>query len=202
VRRASEKWQSEGVAAHYASERFRSARARGRDLHLVERLLDRHAPRSERLLDVPSGTGRLAAGLAARAGSYVGCDVSPAMLACFTATRVAADAGRLPFADDSFDVVVCCRLLHHLPPGGPLEGVTSELVRVSRGLVIASFWDAGSWPGLRRTRGWRRDETGRRPLARHDLELAFANSGGDVVDYAASLRFVSMQTFAAVRKER
>jgi SAM-dependent methyltransferase len=113
-----------------------------------------------------------------------------------------ADAGRLPFADDSFDVVVCCRLLHHLAPGLELERVTAELLRVSRGLVVASFWDATSWPGLRRARGWRRDETGRRPLSRRGLELAFSKAGGSVLEYAASLRFVSMQTFAAVRKQR
>lgn len=202
MRSAEEKWQSEGVATHYASERFRSPRARGRDLRLVERLLGRHAARIERVLDVPSGTGRLADGLGALGRSYAGCDVSRAMLSAFSAPRLQAHAARLPFADDTFDVVVCCRLLHHLAPGPELEGVTRELVRVSRGLVVTSFWDAASWPGLRRTRGWRRDETGRRPISRRGLERAFELGGGSVIDYAASLRFVSMQTFAAVRKVR
>lgn len=198
---ARTKWQDEAVAAHYASGRFRGERARARDARLVARLVRRHASTlAGSLLDAPCGTGRLSLPARSWSRSYVGVDVSAAMLREGEGRRVQGNATRLPFADGSFDIVLCCRLLHHLEATTELEAVARELLRVSRGLVIASFWDARSWPGLRRGRGWRRDETGRRALPRTELARAFERHGGRVRGYAASLRFVSMQTFVAITK--
>ncbi len=79
-----------------------------------------------RLLDVGCGTGTLISLLAAvpEAELLVGLDYSPAMIG-HAAAKIAAspdamklhavigDAGRLPFADESFDVVTCCNSFHH-----------------------------------------------------------------------------------------
>lgn len=67
------------------------------------------AARSE--LEVPCGTGRLSEVLATEERTYTGADAALAMLRVATARRpaarfVAADLARLPFADQSFDVVV------------------------------------------------------------------------------------------------
>jgi ubiquinone/menaquinone biosynthesis C-methylase UbiE len=87
----------------------------------VERLLGRPLRTGERVLDAGCGTGYLAAGLRrARPDLLVaGTDLSTGML---TTARdagagplVQADAGRLPFADGSFDVVAARGVLHHLP---------------------------------------------------------------------------------------
>jgi ubiquinone/menaquinone biosynthesis C-methylase UbiE len=202
VREARHKWQSESIATHYASGRFSSTRARERDMKLIEKLMVQHAPRRiESLLDAPCGTGRLAPPLSARTQRYVGADISRHMLSEFDSQRVAGNAARLPFRSDSFDLVISCRLLHHLDTSEELPQVLAELTRVSAGLVIASFWDSASWPGLRRARGWRRDETGRRAVSRGVIEEAFASCSARVVGYAASCRFVSMQTFVAARKD-
>ncbi len=94
----------------------------------------------ERVLDVATGTGLVAAELRARADcSIVGVDQSPAMLAAARARFAAvpgadvellqAEAERLPFADESFDVVSFTYLLRYVddPPA-----TMRELARVLR----------------------------------------------------------------------
>jgi len=194
-----ERWRSEAVADRYAAERFPSRRSRDRDPRLLQRLLRRTGTSLEgaRVLDVPCGTGRLAPWLA---GSRVTVevDVSPAMLHHAPPPRLLADVLSLPFADGAFEVVVCCRLLHHLDPVGELPPVVRELVRVSSGLVLASFWDSATLPALRRRLG-RRARSARRPVSRRRLEACFEAAGARVFHYLSSAPLLSMQTFAAAR---
>lgn len=202
------RWQSDDAGARYAIRRFRDPRAALRDPLLVDRILEMHGvrPSLKPLLDVPCGTGRLRGVLERRGMRYVGTDVSPSMLAEAAAvpdaSLVRADAERLPFAEDSFDVVVCCRLLHHLQDEEVLEAVVKELVRVSSRMVIASFWDSGSWHAWRRRMGLRRDEgpRGRRAISKRMLRRVFDDAGAEVVDFHHSFRFVSQQTFAVALK--
>lgn len=92
------------------------------------------------VLDVGTGTGFVAAGLAGRAAQVVGVDNSPAMLAVaadnLTAlgvdnvTLAAGDVDALGLADDSVDVAVANMvLLHHAPD--PVAMLT-EMARVVR----------------------------------------------------------------------
>jgi 2-polyprenyl-3-methyl-5-hydroxy-6-metoxy-1,4-benzoquinol methylase len=104
----------------------------------LERVLGGLLPRTGRLIDVASGTGNLAIKLA-RTGSYdevVAVDISIRSLE--VARRSAAQVGReitivqsdmkrLPFEDNSFDVLVGCAFLHHL--AFPVEFM-SEVRRV------------------------------------------------------------------------
>lgn len=89
-------------------------------------LIERVRPQpSERVLDVACGTGavtRLAAQRVGPGGTVVGTDISPAMLAA--ARRASegmsiewreADATALPFADGSFDLVLCQQGLQFFP---------------------------------------------------------------------------------------
>ncbi|MEZ3144541.1 class I SAM-dependent methyltransferase [Halobaculum sp. MBLA0143] len=96
----------------------------------------------QRVLDVGCGTGELTAVLAEETGgTVVGVDADTELL---TTARdrsrdgidgyAAGDAVRLPFAADSFDLVVCQALLVNLPePPAALR----EFARVSRDLVAA-----------------------------------------------------------------
>ena len=81
-----------------------------------------------RMLDVGCGTGTLLTFVARRpeAELLVGLDYSPVMLqhlrekaAAAPSGRklhcVQADAERLPFPDETFDVVTCCNSFHHYP---------------------------------------------------------------------------------------
>ncbi|MGA9761523.1 MAG: methyltransferase domain-containing protein [Gaiellaceae bacterium] len=91
----------------------------------------------ERALDVGTGAGALALGLAPLVGEVIGCDIVPELLT--EAAKLAAGLGNvsfsegdifaLPFADASFDIVGTFRTLHHLDRP---EQAFKELVRVTR----------------------------------------------------------------------
>jgi ubiquinone/menaquinone biosynthesis C-methylase UbiE len=199
--------------AHYASGRWKSARALQRDPILVDRILERYCARPglKPVLDAPCGAGRLRAVFERRGLRYVGIDSSTATLleaqrserAKETASSLlAALVERLPFRDDSFDVVVCCRLLHHLHDPDEIRAAVSELTRVAHRLVVASFWDSASLHALRRRVGLRRseDQGGRRAVSKRLLRALFRESGAEVVGFYHSFRFVSQQTFVVAQK--
>lgn len=118
--------------ARAASDAFRrdgidweEARALGLPSAAIERALLAALPRGGlgRVLDIGTGTGRLLELLAPRAGSVMGVDASPKMLALARA-RISerglancavrqADMYRLPFADAAFDLVAMAMVLHY-----------------------------------------------------------------------------------------
>jgi len=101
------------------------------------------------VLDVGCGTGALLRRLAAVEPTLrlTGLDVSPAVLriARFETsgpiTFLAGDADALPFADGSFERVVCANLFHYV--GDPVQALT-EMKRVARAgaeVVVADWCD-------------------------------------------------------------
>ncbi|WP_339102580.1 methyltransferase domain-containing protein [Haloterrigena salinisoli] len=96
----------------------------------------------QRVLDVGCGTGELSRVLREETpddATVVGCDVDRELLEIAAdhddpVPVVAGDALRLPFADDSFDLVVCQALLINLPD--PAAAV-AKFARVSTDLVAA-----------------------------------------------------------------
>jgi ubiquinone/menaquinone biosynthesis C-methylase UbiE len=108
-----------------------------------------------RVLEVGSGPGRLAARLAKIAPGVrvIGVDIAPDMVEraislaarSGVADRVAfqiGDVAALPFADDSFDVVVSTLSAHHWP--NPAAGL-AEIHRVLRPGGVARIYDVVDW---------------------------------------------------------
>lgn len=100
--------------------------------------------RGDRVLDLAAGTGTSAAPLADRGVRVVACDLSLGMLQVGHRKRpdiafVAGDAGRLPFADESFDAVTISFGLRNVPD---VDGALEEMLRVTRPggrVVICEF---------------------------------------------------------------
>ena len=145
-------WQVTAHAERYERGRFGdpwSRLYRFAEERAIRRAL-RPLPRSGRVLDVACGTGRVTR-LLVREGfaGVVGSDVSNAMLA--VAKRqlpnvefFQGDATRLPFDDDSFDLVTCIGLLMHLDAATRVA-VLRELARISRRPVVVQYGCVGTF---------------------------------------------------------
>jgi SAM-dependent methyltransferase len=104
-----------------------------RDPGRLRRLVEFAAPATgERVLDVASGPGIVAAAFTAAGAAVTAVDLSAGMLreaGRAGARRVRAAAERLPFREGTFDVVVCRNAFHHF--GGP-GAALREMARVLR----------------------------------------------------------------------
>ena len=121
-----------------------------------ESIIREHAgdPSGKTILDVGAGTGRTALPLAHAGAHVVAADASVKMLniireksflqgAPVQLSRI--DAHDLPFADQSFDVVMSFRMIMHVTQW---DKAVAELCRVSRGSVIVDFPPVSGFAGL------------------------------------------------------
>ncbi len=114
---------------------------------VVEALADRgRVTSTSRVVDVGTGTGFVAAGLAGRAAEVTGVDNSPAMLTVAgdnlaalgtgNVTLVEGDLDDLPLADDSVDVGVANMVLHHAPNPAAMLAEMARVVRPGGTIAI------------------------------------------------------------------
>lgn len=138
------------------------------------------------VLDVGTGTGRAAIGLARAGAAVTGVDASSEMLEVARSraeavgvpvTFDAGDAHALPFPDAHFDAAVSLRVLMHTPDWRRCVG---ELCRVARKRVVADFPSRSSLATVE-------------SLARHVKRAA----GGDVEAYRVMSERSVVATFAA-----
>jgi ubiquinone/menaquinone biosynthesis C-methylase UbiE len=183
-----------GVAEGFDELRFGGAIGR----YLLESqqvvLLDALKPISgRRVIDVGTGTGRAAIGLAQAGAVVTGIDASTEMLTVAAARSAAAgvsvnfergDAHAVPAADRSFDAAVCLRVLMHAIDW---KQCVAELCRVSRWRVVVDFPALGSFAAIEsggrhlvNTLGGKTEAY--RVMAESDVTRAFASNGLRVVD--------------------
>lgn len=128
---------------------------------ILRRFLDRveqvHGERSESLLDVPCGVGRLLDLFRSRIPTVFEADWSHTMLELNRREHATSDvpflrcsALELPFADRAVDVVVSIRLSHHLETIEDRENHLRELLRVANQAVIATWFSATSLKNILR----------------------------------------------------
>jgi ubiquinone/menaquinone biosynthesis C-methylase UbiE len=140
------------------------------------------------ILDVGTGTGRAAIARARRGARVTGVDASREMLR--VARQRAADAQAsvvfapgdvhaLPFADRSFDAVVCLRVLMHTPEW---RQALRELCRVARHRVVLDYparWStAALQAGARAVAQWvNRDVEAYRVFSSRQMAAALRSAG-------------------------
>ena len=118
-----------------------------------------------KVLDFPCGTGRLSPMIVDRGFLLTAADSSPHMVDQATqawARQVSEKPARegkgvfevrdimaSGYADGEFDAVICNRLLHHFTESATRVKALTELRRISKRWVIASFFNAGALDALR-----------------------------------------------------
>lgn len=114
---------------------------------IIDALADRAAVTgTATVVDVGTGTGFVAAGLAPRAATVIGVDNSPAMLAV-AADNLAAlgldnvvlhesELDNLPLEDDSVDAAVANMVLHHAPEPAAMIAEMARVVRPGGNVAV------------------------------------------------------------------
>jgi len=144
------RYEVQGRSARYHS---RNPRRAARELALLEAVWIGRP--GDRVLDAPTGTGRLLGELAQRkAARMVGSDRAWAMLEearerCTEFPLVQSDALGLPFQSRSLDGVVIFRFLHHLQ-AKDADRALAEAARVADRFVIFTFFHPCSLHALNR----------------------------------------------------
>ena len=142
--------QHEFAAGHYAPRAAdyvaSEVHSSGADLDRIEALLRGQA--AARVLDLGCGGGHVSYRAAPHVGQVIACDVTEAMLAVVAATAAErglaniavqrAAAENLPFADASFDAVLCRFTAHHWQN---MEAGLRQARRVSKAGGLGVFID-------------------------------------------------------------
>jgi ubiquinone/menaquinone biosynthesis C-methylase UbiE len=129
------------AAADYASSKVHAS---GPSL---ERTVAAVAPRREwRALDIATGAGHTALAFAPHVASVVASDITDEMLAETAKLAAArglsnietakAEAGSLPFADESFDLVTCRLAAHHFPNPAAFVAESFRVLRPGGALAL------------------------------------------------------------------
>jgi ubiquinone/menaquinone biosynthesis C-methylase UbiE len=142
--------------AAYRDRLFKRA-STNREFALLRGLLATQG-RTDILLNLPAGGGRLSAPLAETTAFLVEADIALGQLVYSQQNShipvphayMTASGFHIPFKDRSVDGVVCIRLCHHLPTEEERERLITELLRVARRFVIMTFFDFHSVKNLLR----------------------------------------------------
>jgi SAM-dependent methyltransferase len=126
--------------------------------------------RGEAVLDVGTGDGSYALEAASRGAEVTGVDVDPAMLRAAAArssslglavTLAEGRAEALPFADESFDVVLAVTVLCFVDDVTAALGEMARVLRPGGRVVLGELGRHNVWAASRRVRGWLGSKTWR-----------------------------------------
>ena len=107
-------------------------------------------PKKIRVLDVAMGTGRSSVRMATEGVEVIGIDITIEMMKIAKSKKVPGtvlqlvqgNAFQLPFQNNSFDAVVCCRMLQMMPlQEYRIFGAETSRVLRPNGTLIAELWN-------------------------------------------------------------
>jgi SAM-dependent methyltransferase len=191
----------------YREKREKRWSTRG-EFKILGRLLSGQ-PRCESLLNIPCGGGRLSDKIAEATDKLIEADTAHGQVLYARAESgdvnhrlwMTASAFHIPFKNDSFDGVVCCRLSHHMPTAVERERLVKELLRVSRHFVIMTFFDFHSPKNfLRRIREPFNKKPPKMTMTRARLAELASQRGAKLVDAPALAYPFSGHRFALMVK--
>lgn len=180
-----------------------------RELQLLDQLLSREG-RSELLLDLPCGGGRLSHHIAPHTELLVEADASVGQVQWARGTAegttprlwMTASAFHIPFQDASVDGVVCVRLAHHLPSKAERERLVRELLRVTRRFAVMTFFDYDSLKNrLRRARARFKPKRPKNAMTVDEVSSLAKDCGAELVA-APRLSFVGSGHRYALMEKR
>ncbi|EXI78551.1 MAG: Mg-protoporphyrin IX methyl transferase [Candidatus Accumulibacter appositus] len=156
----------------------RPARQQFAEMALLDQASALLLPKSQRVLDLPCGGGRVSVHLARWGYQMSAADHSVAMPQIARQSLAGngidcpleqQDIEQMTYADVQFDTIVCFRLFHHFPTSDIRQKAVSELCRVAGNQVVISYsspYSASSFARRLRARcGGRKSQKSTTPLA-------------------------------------
>ncbi|CDX46501.1 putative Methyltransferase type 11 [Mesorhizobium sp. ORS 3359] len=146
-----------GYAGRLKLSTFASYVIARREQNCIAKALETCSPLPAQVLDVPCGTGKLADVLSRHDCQVMAADISMEMMALAKTAYagrpgfqgfVRCDITQLPMADESFDTVICLRLIHLIPPHLRRK-IINELARVTSRRLIVSYGLASRFQRIR-----------------------------------------------------
>jgi ubiquinone/menaquinone biosynthesis C-methylase UbiE len=209
-RRVIEKYQSQAGAASYNVKYEEEAIKRlsdQRERKLLRRIFD-VVGSHDRVLDLPSGTGRLFRTIQPFGKRFVETDVSREMLklarvnlAEWKPDLVQASAFHMPYKTGAFDCVFSARLTHHIPETAERDRFIRELGRVSKNYVVMTFFHTWSFKNvLRRIRKLWNKKRPKITMTTGELRDVAKTAGLELVRTFPLARFFSGHHYAILKK--
>ena len=204
-----QEYESENRAQHYRENRWtRSPRARRTDAKeqaIVESFVQHAATMMpaespiSRVLDLPCGTGRFRKLLERNCKDVWSGDASREMLMqAPPSTGLQMSAHAIPLVEESVDLILCSRLLHHFEHPQQRLAVLQELARVSQRWTILSYFDSANFQAWRnKLRGKFR---GRFPIPQTTFQSEIQSAGWAERKRVYIARGVSEQVWVLLEK--
>jgi SAM-dependent methyltransferase len=187
-------------------QHFDQAWVNRREQRLIAQLLEAwHVPGGT-LLDIPCGYGRLVPVYSCFGITATGVDVHHDTVQLMLAHHMPLESKRgvcasvfdLPFADNTFDIVLCVRFLHRRYTDVQRKRILGELARVSRHRLIISYYRFTPLHAL--SRHWRGTRGRLAPMSGAQWLALIQGCGLQVLDVQSLLPYVHMQTFVVLNK--
>jgi len=202
----------------YERKRYRGIDQRlvhRREMHILESFLDRIAPESGNVLDIPCGYGRFSDLFRKRGLSLISCDYSFSMVKRATESGeeskllkdwgVVADAKKgLPFKKGTFPVLLCMRFWHHVHDSTERKAILGFFSQLTNGWVILSFYQVNALHRFQRRfrRRLKKSSTRIKMISRAEFYDEIQGAGFECVKMVPLFRGIHAQHVALLKNIR